>query len=256
MVLPKMILFDYGQTLVNEQKFDGVRGVEAVLAHATKNKYNRTAAEVQAVADSINKELGRFDPKQKHLFQIEVPNHMFTSYLYESQGIEIPLTPKEIDRIFWDAASPGTVSDGIEEFLRFLRAQGIRTGVISNICYDSELVKKRITTLISGHDFEFILATSEYMFRKPNCRIFELALEKADLRPEDVWYIGDNYQCDVVGARGAGIFPVWYLGATDRSHSEKADALCAETRDVLTVQNWKELELIMRDQVGCRSGNL
>lgn len=25
MKLPKMILFDYGQTLVNEQKFDGIR---------------------------------------------------------------------------------------------------------------------------------------------------------------------------------------------------------------------------------------
>lgn len=28
---PKMILFDYGQTLVNEQLFDGVKGTEAVL---------------------------------------------------------------------------------------------------------------------------------------------------------------------------------------------------------------------------------
>lgn len=28
---PKMILFDYGQTLVNEQAFDGVKGTEAVL---------------------------------------------------------------------------------------------------------------------------------------------------------------------------------------------------------------------------------
>ncbi len=26
MKLPKMILFDYGQTLVNEQKFDGIKG--------------------------------------------------------------------------------------------------------------------------------------------------------------------------------------------------------------------------------------
>ena len=28
--LPKMILFDYGQTLVNERKFDGVKGTEEV----------------------------------------------------------------------------------------------------------------------------------------------------------------------------------------------------------------------------------
>ena len=44
MTKPKMILFDYGQTLVNEATFDGVMGTDAVLQYATKNKYNRTAA--------------------------------------------------------------------------------------------------------------------------------------------------------------------------------------------------------------------
>lgn len=44
---PKMILFDYGQTLVNEQKFDGVKGTAAVLKYAKRNKYHKTAEEVQ-----------------------------------------------------------------------------------------------------------------------------------------------------------------------------------------------------------------
>ena len=35
-----MILFDYGQTLINEKPFDGVKGTEAVLKYATANKYN------------------------------------------------------------------------------------------------------------------------------------------------------------------------------------------------------------------------
>ena len=42
----KMIIFDYGQTLVAEQKFDGVSGIRAVLQYATKNKYNLTAEQV------------------------------------------------------------------------------------------------------------------------------------------------------------------------------------------------------------------
>lgn len=81
---PKMILFDYGQTLVNEKPFDGVKGTEAVLKYATANKYNLSAEEIQREANAINKELGRFDPARRHLFQVEVPNHMFTKYLYES----------------------------------------------------------------------------------------------------------------------------------------------------------------------------
>ena len=230
---PKMILFDYGQTLGNESKFDGVKGTEAVMRYATKNKYGRTAQEVQAAANQVNEELGRYDPKRQHLFQVEVPTSMFGSYLYESMGIQIDLSQLEYDRIFWNAAAPAVPTDGVEDFLAFLKAQDIRTGVISNIAYCGAAVEERINALLPNHNFEFIIATSEYMFRKPNKRIFELALEKAGLQPEDVWYVGDNYNCDVIGARNADLFPVWYIGAIPTPDSKE---------DVLTISHWRELE--------------
>lgn len=239
MNLPKMIIFDYGQTLVNEEKFNGVRGTEAVLKYATKNKYNRTAAEVQEAVNEINKELGRFDPLKKHLQRIEVPNHMFTSYLYESQGISLSLTSKEIDKVFWDAASPGKPTDGMEDFLAFLSLKGIRTGVISNITFCKEVVEERIKRMLPHMEFEFIIATSEYMYRKPDRHIFELALEKADLKPAEVWYIGDQYECDVKGALNAGLFPVWYIGAIDLPYNPD--------ESVLTVKSWQELKTLMMD---------
>ena len=232
-----MILFDYGQTLVNEKPFDGVKGTEAVLKYATGNKYNLSAEEIQREANAINKELGRFDPARRHLFQVEVPNHMFTKYLYESLGIEMPLSDLEMDRVFWNAAAPGEPTDGIEDFLDFLKTQGIRTGVISNISYCGEAVAERISGMLPKHEFEFILATSEYLYRKPNKRIFELALRKADLKPEDVWYIGDQYECDVMGAKSAGIFPVRYIGAIDLPYEEK--------EGVLVAKSWKELRQLM-----------
>ena len=55
--LPKMILFDYGQTLVNERKFDGIKGTAEVMKYAVKNKHNYTAEDVQAAADAINDEI-------------------------------------------------------------------------------------------------------------------------------------------------------------------------------------------------------
>ena len=235
---PKMILFDYGQTLVNQKSFDGVKGTEVVLKFATKNKYNKTAEEVQAYANRLNQELGRFDSEKRHLFQVEVPNAMFTNYLYESQGIEISLSSEELDRVFWDAAAPGEPTEGIGELLAFLKENQIRTGVISNISFCGNAVAKRIHDCIPEHDFEFIIATSEYMYRKPNRRIFELALEKAELQPEEVWYIGDQYQCDIVGAKEAGLFPVWYMGAIDMKYNPK--------EDILTIENWKELVELLK----------
>lgn len=56
MRMPEMILFDYGQTLVAEQKFDGVKGTEAVLRYAVRNKYHLSAQQVQARAREINQE--------------------------------------------------------------------------------------------------------------------------------------------------------------------------------------------------------
>ncbi len=237
MKLPKMILFDYGQTLLDEERFDGVKGTEAVLKYATKNKYNLTAQQVQEAANEINNELGRYNPETRHLYQVEVPNSIFCPYLYESQGIELSLKQSEIDRVFWDASSPGKPTKGIEDFLAFLKAKGIRTGVISNITYAPEVVAERINRELPDNEFEFIIATSGYMFRKPHKRIFELALEKADLSAEDVWYIGDNYDCDVVGARDVGIFPVWYVGAKETPYEEK--------EDVLTIKQWTDLMSMM-----------
>jgi putative hydrolase of the HAD superfamily len=72
------------------------------------------------------------------------------------------------------------------------------------------------------------------MFRKPNRRIFDLALEKAGLQAADVWYIGDQYECDIVGSRNAGMFPVWYIGAIDMPYTDK--------EGILTIMNWNELK--------------
>ena len=238
MTKPKMILFDYGQTLVNEAKFDGVKGTEAVLQYATKNKYNRTAAQIQAVADEMNGELGRFDPARRHLLQVEIPNDMFCGYLYESQGVELSIRGAKRDKVFWDAASPGVPSEGIEDFLSFLKEQGIRTAVLSNITYCGEALENRLQEVLPNHQFEFILATSEYMYRKPHRRIFEFALQKAELTHEEAWYIGDNYECDVEGAKNAGLFPVWYLGATEKPQEPK--------EGILTVKSWEEIKALLK----------
>lgn len=237
MKIPKMVLFDYGQTLIAERKFNGVKGTEAVLRHAVKNKYHLTAEQVQAKANEIIRESGRFDPEKRHLFQIEIPNTMFTPYLYESQGIELALSNSEIDTVFWNAAAPGEPTEGIKDFLEYLKNKGIRTGVISNIAYNPSVVAEHINRLLPENAFEFIITSSNYMFRKPNKRIFDLALEKAELKPDEVWYIGDQYECDVKGSLNAGLLPVWYIGAIDLPYTED--------KNILTVSDWNELKRIM-----------
>ncbi len=231
---PKMILFDYGQTLVNEAPFAGKKATAAVMEYAIENPYGKTPKEIQAEATALNREFGKIDPDRRHLFQIEVPYYAFAAYLYESNGIKLSISYQQAEKIFWDAASPGTATEGIKEFLAFLKAEGIRTGVISNISYSGEALKTRLGEVLPEADFEFIIASSEYVFRKPNPRIFRLALEMAGLKPEEVWYVGDQYECDIVGARNVGMLPVWYTAVVDFEQDF--------TKEAFKISDWRELQ--------------
>lgn len=241
MKLPKMILFDYGQTLLDESGFDPVNGTAAVMEHAIENKYGLTPERVQAEADAILAEIGRVNANGKCTCPIEMSVYPFDAYLYESNGIKLSISYNEAERIFWDVAAPGVPTKGIEEFLRYLKKKGIRTGVISNISYSGKALTERLQKILPEADFAFIIASSDYVFRKPNPRLFKLALEKADLQPEDVWYIGDNYECDVEGASALGIYPVWYTGAI-RKKVEKNE-------EVLEITDWQDLQSLLDNMV-------
>lgn len=238
MTLPKMILFDYGQTLMTEGNFDALAGDEALLRYAD-NPAGVTAAEVQALADAMVRELRGLDsPDWLHTHPLEVHNRLFNRYLYEYLGITLRLSPLEAEELFWDTAAPAEPAEGIRELLEWLRRAGIRTGVISNISFSGEALERRIRRAFPEHPFEWILASSEYLFRKPSRRIFGLALRRAGLSPSDIWFCGDNPVCDVEGASAAGMFPVWYRGALLRDME-------APSVSHLSISSWAELHRML-----------
>jgi putative hydrolase of the HAD superfamily len=51
----------------------------------------------------------------------------------------------------------------------------------------------------------FKVTSAEVGCDKPHPEIFQAALKKAQVKPEEVIYIGDQYDIDIVGARGVGI---------------------------------------------------
>ncbi|HBI71692.1 MAG TPA: HAD family hydrolase [Lachnospiraceae bacterium] len=231
---PKMILFDYGQTLLCENKFDGIAGTKAVLKNCVQNPQGVTAEEIQTFANELNKDIDRYNSETQHLALIEVHNHSFQKYLYDYFQIKILVSPLELETIFWDNAAPATLTDGVEEMLRSLNKLHIRTGVISNISFSGLALSNRINKYLPENNFEFIIASSEYVFRKPGSRIFEVALKKSGLETKDIWYCGDNIKCDIEGAFNCSITPVWYKGAIEKKPVSLPDS-CIE------INEWTEL---------------
>lgn len=239
---PKMIIFDFGQTLVNEKSFDMLRGTKTILSEAVKNPNNVSAEDIQSLEIELSMEVGRYWDDEEKRSMLEVHNHIFQRYIYEYLGIELTKSLEEVERIFINAAISVEPTKNVVEFLEFLDSVDIRMGVISNITSSEVNLKERINKYIPSHKFEFIIASSEYIFRKPHKRIFELALRKAKLDPCEVWYCGDKAAYDVEGAANCGIFPVWYKGAMQESNKSVPKSKCLEISD------WKELIDILQQQ--------
>ena len=244
---PKMVLFDYGQTLIDEPYFNKELGMAAVLAHADANPLGRTARELADCVDALEEEMERFRTSDGHIPLYETHNLPFQRYVFASQRLSFSLPGPELERLYWDAAAPGRPTEGIHPLLDFLAAAGIRTGVISNLSFSGDALRERLDRLLPNHRFEFILATSEYVFRKPSPRSFRLALTMAGLEPDEVWYCGDNPVCDIDGAAACGIQPVWYTGARSFLWSPDGDP----TAPHLSLDRWSDFPALLPAGVAC-----
>ena len=213
---PKMILFDYGETLLWEKDRDFLQGYRAMFQFITKNPKGVTPEEVCALSEGIFHEA---DSCRKLGYEIHEFQLLRTTA--EIFGLEFSVSLKEIEHVIWTNASKGGTMPHIEELLEYLKKEGIRTGVISNIGWSGGALKERIDRFLPKNNFEFVIASSEYAIRKPNPLLFKIALQKAGLKASEVWFCGDSVEADIKGAHGAGIFPVYYNNADEKDlHTE------------------------------------
>ena len=79
--------------------------------------------------------------------------------------------------------------------------QGIKMAVVSN-GWQQEYDAGRLG--IAGY-FGAIVGSAHVGYKKPMPEIFQQALEKLAVAPEDAVHVGDHYEEDVLGAQGAGV---------------------------------------------------
>lgn len=236
---PQMVLFDYGNTIIEETIHGFDKGNEALLAVAADNPRHITIQTFQAKLDEIIYEMSSKMGCTNRFYQpYEISWCSIYRYAAAYFGITFRQPFEVLEEIYWDAATSGRPAEHIEELLTFLQEQHIRTGVVSNIMLTGATLRRRIEKLLPAHHFSFILASSDYAFRKPEKALFELALQQAGLPAEEVWFCGDNPICDVEGAKRAGMQPIWYR----KTFREKADLTMRLPPDqYLVVDDWSEL---------------
>lgn len=83
-----------------------------------------------------------------------------------------------------------------------------RVGIVSNNLLGEQQEKLRHCGLAAHVDA--LVVSEEVGVMKPDPVIFQAALERLDAQPADAVMIGDSWAADVVGARRAGIRPIWF----------------------------------------------
>lgn len=233
---PKMIIFDYGHTLLYEPGWDSVKGNAKLLKYAVKNPNNRTLEDVERAAELIY---------GKHIESIrkigyDICGQIVNRVLYEYLGIEFSLTPLEMETVFWNGASSGAVMPDADKMINYINKNEIRSAVISNLMWSGEALTERLNRLLPNNKFEFVMTSSDYFMRKPNRILFDIALQKSGLSADEVWYCGDNPIADIDSSSKVGIFPVWYDNDTEKNYKDRFEERPPNCEH-LHIHEWSEM---------------
>jgi HAD superfamily hydrolase (TIGR01549 family) len=97
----------------------------------------------------------------------------------------------------WSKVLPDTVPT-----LRKLKSAGYYLAVISN---SDGSVESEIQRAGLGEYLEFVIDSSVVGVEKPHPEIFQIALDRAGVKPGEAVYVGDTYPTDIGGAELAGL---------------------------------------------------
>lgn len=236
---PEMIIFDYGHTLLYEPEHNRQNANIQISKYISKNPNNISFEEFDKNMTEIFRAL-----REKCGDDIETPVHNILKAAYAYMGIELSVPMEEAERIIWEGISLGAVMPHADEMIDYLNSIGIRTAVISNLGFSGKALKERLNRLLPNNQFEFVLVSSEYIFRKPHPFMFQIAMQKAGLPADKIWFCGDSIKRDIYGAQGVGMFPVLYEGKTEEDvpkfmHQNDGYEIDFE---YLHIHDWREMK--------------
>ena len=169
----RWLFFDLGSTLIDESEC-----VEYRLNHMLNQK-NALAREelVQKIKENAEKNL---------LSYKDIANEL---------GLEIAKWPRHLEKLYPD----------VPEILEKLHGK-YQLGIIANQSLGTE---ERLTHYGIRHYFNVILASAEAGVSKPDLKIFQTALQKADCSPQEAYMIGDRLDNDIEPAAQLGMLTIW-----------------------------------------------
>jgi putative hydrolase of the HAD superfamily len=203
------VLFDYGHTLVD------FRRTEEALRDAYGQIRDRVEAvaymEVPELLDLVERVTGGVDRMIEESYQTrrleELDHATLLRESFAAIGFDLPDDVLEhIVALDHSAYSRSIVpTPETTAVLERLTADGLRLGLVSNITLRPDLMRGDLAANGLARHLTATIFSSELGVRKPDPRIFAVALERLGTTPEETVFIGDRLVDDVAGAQAVGM---------------------------------------------------
>ena len=123
---------------------------------------------------------------------------------------------------------------GIKPLLEALKER-VRLGIITNGLVDVQHEKLRICQL-TGY-FDAFVISEEVGVKKPDPKIFSIALKELDVKAPEAGFVGDSWQADMLGAQASGLRAVWL---------NRYDLPCPDRNIALEITHYEPMAAILQ----------
>ena len=205
----KVLFFDVGYTLVNE---------DAVWeARCREQAQTNEAKKLGLSATDIYHEIEIASIARKPQFRTLIDKYNFK---------EVAPYCTELEKLYDE--SPAVIQALFQKY---------ELGIIAN---QLDGLKERLQAFDLLQYFKYIISSWDLKVMKPDIRIFEYALDKANCSPQETCMIGDRLDNDILPAKSLGMKTVWIkqgFGALQKplSKSEEPDYTINNLTELLKI---------------------
>lgn len=138
-------------------------------------------------------------------------------------GFEEPFVRNVIEELIYRNPFHGSdahVFPGVRETLAALKSRGLRLAVLSDYPVEEKLAALGLSSI----GFDLLLSSEDVNALKPHPALFLEACRRLAVEPSRALHVGDRADCDVAGARAAGMKTLLLRGSRHRRTPEEPRA--------------------------------
>ena len=224
---PMAIIFDLGSTIIKQTATNRLTGITRLLELA----HNPRKITVQEIIELLGELENEVKARRKESM-VEIPIRSLHKLLFDWYNISFDLSPLELELEYWKSTFMVALEPDARRSIEAMYKTNLPLAIVTNSPFSGDVLKWELACHNLDSYFRFIMSSADYGFRKPHPLLFQGAAERLFLEPYEIWYVGDSFNTDVLGAVNAGMKPIWY---------NPGHISVDENFEILEVNSWLQL---------------